>query len=172
MVQQLNASQAIPTTGTGTGTAVPVPGTGTGTGDPTTAEPAPYDLKLNFPVFCDWAPVVCQAAQVAINFPGTVAGYWTTFNKWMNESASDTSETKPEVKELELNFDDGSRINFDQTCPQPQPIQVTFMGVTQDASFSFEPLCNFMIMIRPFVIGSAYLIGAYIVMGLSRGNSE
>ncbi|OVM95305.1 virulence factor TspB C-terminal domain-related protein, partial [Acinetobacter baumannii] len=92
--------------------------------------------------------------------------------KWMNESASDTSETKPEVKELELNFDDGSRINFDQTCPQPQPIQVTFMGVTQDASFSFEPLCNFMIMIRPFVIGSAYLIGAYIVMGLSRGNSE
>ncbi|EPP8394483.1 virulence factor TspB C-terminal domain-related protein, partial [Acinetobacter baumannii] len=35
-----------------------------------------------------------------------------------------------------------------------------------------EPLCNFMIMIRPFVIGSAYLIGAYIVMGLSRGNSE
>lgn len=172
MVQQLNSSQAIPTTGTGTGTAVPVPGTGTGTGDPTTAEPAPYDLKLNFPVFCDWAPVVCQAAQVAINFPGTVAGYWTTFNKWMNESASDTSETKPEVKELELNFDDGSRINFDQTCPQPQPIQVTFMGVTQDASFSFEPLCNFMIMIRPFVIGSAYLIGAYIVMGLSRGNSE
>lgn len=172
MVQQLNASQAIPTTGTGTGTAVPVPGTGTGTGDPTTAQPAPYDLKLNFPVFCDWAPVVCQAAQVAINFPGTVAGYWTTFNKWMNESASDTSETKPEVKELELNFDDGSRINFDQTCPQPQPIQVTFMGVTQDASFSFEPLCNFMIMIRPFVIGSAYLIGAYIVMGLSRGNSE
>ncbi|HCK7398092.1 TPA: hypothetical protein N0X38_003770 [Acinetobacter baumannii] len=172
MIQQLNASQAIPTTGTGTGTAVPVPGTGTGTGDPTTAQPAPYDLKLNFPVFCDWAPVVCQAAQVAINFPGTVAGYWTTFNKWMNESASDTSETKPEVKELELNFDDGSRINFDQTCPQPQPIQVTFMGVTQDASFSFEPLCNFMIMIRPFVIGSAYLIGAYIVMGLSRGNSE
>ncbi|MDA3555246.1 hypothetical protein A7M79_04500 [Acinetobacter baumannii] len=172
IVQQLNASQAIPTTGTGTGTAVPVPGTGTGTGDPTTAQPAPYDLKLNFPVFCDWAPVVCQAAQVAINFPGTVAGYWTTFNKWMNESASDTSETKPEVKELELNFDDGSRINFDQTCPQPQPIQVTFMGVTQDASFSFEPLCNFMIMIRPFVIGSAYLIGAYIVMGLSRGNSE
>ncbi|RCU28223.1 virulence factor TspB C-terminal domain-related protein [Acinetobacter baumannii] len=172
VIQQLTSSQAIPTTGTGTGTAVPVPGTGTGTGDPTTAEPAPYDLKLNFPVFCDWAPVVCQAAQVAINFPGTVAGYWTTFNKWMNESASDTSETKPEVKELELNFDDGSRINFDQTCPQPQPIQVTFMGVTQDASFSFEPLCNFMIMIRPFVIGSAYLIGAYIVMGLSRGNSE
>ncbi|EHU2405803.1 hypothetical protein AXE41_RS19110 [Acinetobacter baumannii] len=172
VIQQLTQSQAIPTTGTGTGTAVPAPTTG----DPTTGDPAtgtpPYDIKLNFPVFCDWAPVVCQAAQVAINFPGTVAGYWTTFNKWMNESASDTSETKPEVKELELNFDDGSRINFDQTCPQPQPIQVTFMGVTQDASFSFEPLCNFMIMIRPFVIGSAYLIGAYIVMGLSRGNSE
>ncbi|WP_262010361.1 virulence factor TspB C-terminal domain-related protein [Acinetobacter baumannii] len=171
VIQQLTQSQAIPTSGTGTGTAVPAPTTG----DPTTTPPAdtpPYDLKLNFPVFCDWAPTVCQAAQVAINFPTTVAGYWTTFNKWMTESATDSTDTKPEVKELELNFDDGSRINFDQTCPQPLPIQVTFMGVTQDSSFSFEPLCNFMIMIRPFVIGSAYLIGAYIVMGLSRGNSE
>ncbi|PQH47971.1 hypothetical protein C5U34_17415 [Acinetobacter baumannii] len=168
MVQQLNTSQAIPTSNTAQGQAVPQ----TNPNDPTAPKAPPTDITLNFPVFCEWAPTVCQAAQAAIDFPKTVADYWKKTDKWMNESASDTSETKPEVKELELNFDDGSRINFDQTCPQPQPIQVTFMGVTQDASFSFEPLCNFMIMIRPFVIGSAYLIGAYIVMGLSRGNSE
>ncbi|ENT8930586.1 virulence factor TspB C-terminal domain-related protein, partial [Acinetobacter baumannii] len=168
IVQQLNSSQAIPTSNTAQGQAVPQ----TNPDDPTAPKPLPTDIKLNFPVFCEWAPTVCQAAQAAIDFPKTVADYWKKTDKWMNESASDTSETKPEVKELELNFDDGSRINFDQTCPQSQPIQVTFMGVTQDASFSFEPLCNFMIMIRPFVIGSAYLIGAYIVMGLSRGNSE
>jgi len=172
VIQQLTSSQAIPTTGTGTGTAVPAPTTGDpATGDPT-AEPKPYDITLNFPVFCDWAPMVCQAAQVAINFPTTVGGYWNTFNKWMNEQATDTSDPKPEIKELQLNFDDGNRVTFDQTCPQPQPIELTFMGVSQSASFSYEPLCNFMTMIRPFVIGSAYLIGAYIVMGLSRGNSE
>ncbi|MDC5155042.1 virulence factor TspB C-terminal domain-related protein [Acinetobacter baumannii] len=168
MVQQLNSSQAIPTSNTAQGQAVPQ----TNPDDPTAPKAPPTDITLNFPVFCEWAPTVCQAAQAAIDFPKTVADYWKKTDKWMNESASDTSETKPEVKELELNFDDGSRINFDQTCPQPQPIQVTFMGVTQDASFSYEPLCNFMISIRPFVIGSAYLIGAYIVMGLSRGNSE
>lgn len=172
VIQQLTQSQAIPTTGTGTGTAVPAPTTG----DPTTGDPAagtpPYDIKLNFPVFCDWAPVVCQAAQVAINFPATVAGYWAAANKWMNESATDSTDTKPEIKDLQLNFDDGNRITFDQTCPQPQSIEITFMGVSQEAGFSYEPLCNFMISIRPFVIGSAYLIGAYIVMGLSRGNSE
>lgn len=168
MTNQLNNSQAIPTSNTAQGQAVPQ----TNPDDPTAPKAPPTDITLNFPVFCEWAPTVCQAAQAAIDFPKTVADYWKKTDKWMNESASDTSETKPEVKELELNFDDGSRINFDQTCPQPQPIQVTFMGVTQDASFSFEPLCNFMIMIRPFVIGSAYLIGAYIVMGLSRGNSE
>lgn len=171
MIQQLTQSQAIPTSGTGTGTAVPAPTTG----DPTTTPPAdtpPYDLKLNFPVFCDWAPTVCQAAQVAINFPTTVAGYWTTFNKWMSEPATDSTDTKPEIKDLQLNFDDGNRITFDQTCPQAESIEITFMGVSQDTSFSYEPLCNFMISIRPFVIGSAYLIGAYIVMGLSRGNSE
>lgn len=172
MIQQLTQSQAIPTTGTGTGTAVPAPTTGEPTtGDPAAATP-PYDIKLNFPVFCDWAPVVCQAAQVAINFPTTVAGYWTTFNKWMNESATDSTDTKPEIKDLQLNFDDGDRVSFDQTCPQAEPIEITIKGVSSETNFSFEPLCNFMIMIRPFVIGSAYLIGAYIVMGLSRGNSE
>lgn len=171
IVNQLNQSQSISSSGTGTGTAVPTTGTGTGTGDPTTSS-TPYDLKLEFPVFCDWAPTVCQAAQSAIDFPKTVAEYWKQTDKWMNSQATDTSDPKPEIKELQLNFDDGNRVTFDQTCPQPQPIELTFMGVSQSASFSYEPLCNFMIMIRPFVIGSAYLIGAYIVMGLSRGNSE
>ncbi|MDC5541307.1 virulence factor TspB C-terminal domain-related protein [Acinetobacter baumannii] len=168
IINQLEYNKTIPTTETAQGQSTPQ----ADPNDPTAPKAPPTDITLNFPVFCEWAPTVCQAAQAAIDFPKTVADYWKKTDKWMNESASDTSETKPEVKELELNFDDGSRINFDQTCPQPQPIQVTFMGVTQDASFSFEPLCNFMIMIRPFVIGSAYLIGAYIVMGLSRGNSE
>ncbi|HHP0277654.1 virulence factor TspB C-terminal domain-related protein [Acinetobacter baumannii] len=168
IVNQLNYNQSIPTTETAQGQSTPQ----ADPNDPTAPKAPPTDISINFPIFCDWAPTVCQAAQAAIDFPKTVADYWKKTDKWMNDSASDTSETKPEVKELELNFDDGSRINFDQTCPQPQPIQVTFMGVTQDASFSFEPLCNFMIMIRPFVIGSAYLIGAYIVIGLSRGNSE
>ncbi len=170
ITQQLNQSQAIPTSGTGTGSIAPPT-----TIDPTTGEPVtpkPSDLTINFPEFCGWAPVVCQAAQTAINFPGTVAEYWNKTDKWMNQQATDTSDPKPEIKDLQLNFDDGNRVTFDQTCPQPQPIELTFMGVSQRASFSYEPLCNFMTMIRPFVIGSAYLIGAYIVMGLSRGNSE
>ncbi|EPY5470672.1 virulence factor TspB C-terminal domain-related protein, partial [Acinetobacter baumannii] len=132
----------------------------------------PYDLKLNFPVFCDWAPTVCQAAQSAIDFPKTVADYWKKTDKWMTEEPTDSTDTKPEIKDLQLNFDDGDRVSFDQTCPQAEPIEITIKGVSSETNFSFEPLCNFMIMIRPFVIGSAYLIGAYIVMGLSRGNSE
>ncbi|EPK1757828.1 virulence factor TspB C-terminal domain-related protein, partial [Acinetobacter baumannii] len=166
VIQQLTQSQAIPTTGTGTGTAVPAPTTG----DPTTTPPAdtpPYDLKLNFPVFCDWAPTVCQAAQSAIDFPKTVADYWKKTDKWMTEEPTDSTDTKPEIKDLQLNFDDGDRVSFDQTCPQAEPIEITIKGVSSETNFSFEPLCNFMIMIRPFVIGSAYLIGAYIVMGLS-----
>ncbi|MFW2002610.1 replication initiation factor domain-containing protein [Acinetobacter ursingii] len=47
-----------------------------------------------------------------------------------------------------------------------------FMGQTQNLEFSYQPLCQFMSMIRPFVIAIAYLIGAYILMGLSRGSSE
>jgi len=170
VTQQLNQSQAIPTNGAATGSVAPPTTIDPTTGEPTT--PKPSDLTLNFPEFCGWAPTVCQAAQAAINFPATVAGYWETANKWMTDSPTDTSDTKPEIKDLSLSFDDGSRVTFTQTCPQPQPIELTFMGVSQSASFSYEPLCNFMTMIRPFVIGSSYLIGAYIVMGLSRGSSE
>lgn len=170
LIQQLNQSQAIPTNGTATGAIAPPT-----TVDPTTGEPVtpkPSDLTLNFPEFCGWAPTICQAAQSAINFPGTVAEYWEKTDKWMTEEPTDTSDTKPEIKDLQLNFDDADRVTFSQACPQSQPIEVTFMGVSQNAIFSYEPLCNFMTMIRPFVIGAAYLIGAYIVMGLSRGSSE
>ncbi|MCB2301374.1 hypothetical protein LGR50_01215, partial [Acinetobacter baumannii] len=86
VTQQLNNSQAIPTSNTAQGQAVPQ----TNPNDPTAPKAPPTDITLNFPVFCEWAPTVCQAAQAAIDFPKTVADYWKKTDKWMNESASDT----------------------------------------------------------------------------------
>lgn len=168
IINQFEFNKSIPTINTAQGTATPQ----ADPNDPTAPKAPPTDISINFPIFCDWAPTVCVAAQAAVDFPKTVADYWKKTDKWMTESPTDSTDTKPEIKDLQLNFDDGDRVTFSQACPQPQPIELTFMGVSQNASFSYEPLCNFMTMIRPFVIGSAYLIGAYIVMGLSRGNSE
>lgn len=76
------------------------------------------------------------------------------------------------VGQQEIPFNDSQRINFVNGCPAGEQFTVSFMGSTQNLEFSYQPLCQFMSMIRPFVIAIAYLIGAYILMGLSRGSSE
>ena len=76
------------------------------------------------------------------------------------------------VAQQEIPFNDSQRITFVNGCPAGEQFTVSFMGSTQNLEFSYQPLCQFMTMIRPFVIAIAYLIGAYILMGLSRGNSE
>lgn len=76
------------------------------------------------------------------------------------------------VAQQEIPFNDSQRITFVNGCPPGEQFTVSFMGSTQYLEFSYQPLCQFMTMIRPFVIAIAYLIGAYILMGLSRGSSE
>lgn len=76
------------------------------------------------------------------------------------------------VAQQEIPFNDSQRITFVNGCPAGEQFTVSFMGSTQNLEFSYQPLCQFMTMIRPFVIAIAYLIGAYILMGLSRGSSE
>lgn len=76
------------------------------------------------------------------------------------------------VGQQEIPFNDSQRITFINGCPAGEQFTVSFMGSTQNLEFSYQPLCQFMTMIRPFVIAIAYLIGAYILMGLSRGSSE
>ena len=81
-----------------------------------------------------------------------------------------SGEITPEEKNIEV--DETKRINFVSSCPAGEQVSISFMGITENLEFSYQPLCQFMTMIRPFVIAIAYLIGAYIVMGLSRGSSE
>ena len=76
------------------------------------------------------------------------------------------------VEHQVIPLDETKRINFVNACPAGEQFTVSFMGHTQNLEFSYQPLCQFMSMIRPFVIAIAYLIGAYILMGLSRGSSE
>ena len=88
-----------------------------------------------------------------------------------NDSDDDPSgEITPEQQDIQV--DETQRINFINGCPSGEQFTVSFMGTTQNLEFSYQPLCQFMTMIRPFVIAIAYLIAAYIVMGLSRGSSE
>lgn len=123
--------------------------------DPTTGEPTGnQEMSLEFPVFCTWAHYVCE------------------FIDWTKAEPSPESNTTVQVDESTIIFDDSSRVSFSNSCPAPEQININFQGITQNLEFSYTPLCNFLDMIRPFVIAASYLIGAYIVMGLSRGSAD
>lgn len=102
-------------------------------------------------------------------------GFFDEIRAFLDQQGSDqgndnSGEITPEEQNIQV--DETQRITFVNACPAGEQFTVSFMGSTQDLEFSYQPLCQFMSMIRPFVIAIAYLIGAYIVMGLSRGSSE
>lgn len=102
-------------------------------------------------------------------------GFFDEIRAFLDQQGSDqgndnSGEITPEEKNIQV--DETKRITFINGCPAGEQFTVSFMGSTQNLEFSYQPLCQFMSMIRPFVIAIAYLIGAYIVMGLSRGSSE
>lgn len=102
-------------------------------------------------------------------------GFFDEIRAFLDQQGSDqgndnSGEITPEEQNIQV--DETQRITFVNGCPAGEQFTVSFMGSTQNLEFSYQPLCQFMSMIRPFVIAIAYLIGAYIVMGLSRGSSE
>lgn len=111
----------------------------------------------------------------ARDFFDETLGFFDEIRAFLDQQGSDpgndnSGEIIPEEKNIQV--DETQRITFVSGCPAGEQFTVSFMGSTQNLEFSYQPLCQFMSMIRPFVIAIAYLIGAYIVMGLSRGSSE
>lgn len=111
----------------------------------------------------------------ALEFFDETLSFFDEIRDFLDQQGSDqendnSGEITPE--EINIEVDETKRINFVSSCPAGEQVSVTFMGKTENLEFSYQPLCQFMTMIRPFVIAIAYLIGAYIVMGLSRGSSE
>lgn len=111
----------------------------------------------------------------ALEFFDETLGFFDEIRAFLDQQGSDpgndnSGKITPEEKNIQV--DESQRITFVNGCPAGEQFTVSFMGSTQNLEFSYQPLCQFMSMIRPFVIAIAYLIGAYIVMGLSRGSSE
>lgn len=148
--------------------------TGSQTQNPT--KPETTDLKLEFPKFCGWAPIVCEAAQSAIKFPTTVAEYWEIAIKSMSETWTQakewaTTETETETKlDLETPSHDNqpvTSINFSSECPSKIPLVFSWNGGTLDFSFDFTIWCNAIgTYVKPVVIALGSLHALYIVSGV------
>lgn len=155
--------------------------TGSQTQNPT--KPDTTDLKIQFPAFCGWAPIVCEAAQVAIAFPRLVTGWWETIVEKTNSWATSISESWSAVKEeyadkpkentdTKLDIPDvptsapDTTLNFGGSCPAPLSAPYSFFGLSGAIEFSFDPVCQIASFIKPVVISVAAFSSVLIVAGI------
>ncbi|MDY0764024.1 virulence factor TspB C-terminal domain-related protein [Acinetobacter pittii] len=180
VINQLNNSQAIPTNNTATGAVTPTTGEGTGTGDPT-AQPQPSDITLNFPIFCDWAPTVCSAAQTVISFPQTLTSWWTDGKKavsdawtyakeWMSKEDKPSEPTEVQIDQTTPQVPNTSYFNWGAYCPFTPGAQTISLGDTSASiDYDLSSWCKLASDLRPFVLAAgalmSFLIAAGIVMG-------
>ncbi|WP_447500674.1 virulence factor TspB C-terminal domain-related protein [Acinetobacter oleivorans] len=164
VTQQLNNSQAIPTNNTAQGQAVPQ----TNPNDPTAPKAPPTDITINFPVFCSWAPTVCQAAQSGIDF---VKSYLDDSKALKKEYADNP---KFDDKPLEFDKDPATpdtTISFGGGCPTPLSAPYSFMGISGAIEIPFTPFCKIAEVSKPVIIAVSAYFAALIIGGIRSGDA-
>lgn len=106
------------------------------------APPAPVILTD-----CEFMPTVCA---------------WLEWFKTPFEPPADDEMPVIEDQDFERNY----TFNLAASCPAPYTINLTLFPPVQ---FQWDPFCDFAVMIRPLVVGSAALFSAFIVLGIGRG---
>ena len=157
-------------------------GTGTGTQTKDPANPDVTNLTLEFPIFCNWAPSVCEAAQVVISFPQTLTDWWNTGKAKAEEWSTAISETWTKVKEWVLTEPEtepeqpelpepeqpeiDTDIAFDGQCPADREASVNMgVGVIK-LPISYEPICTTVSTAKPILIFVGFFVAALIIGGV------
>lgn len=156
--------------------------TGTQTQNPT--KPETTDLKLEFPKFCGWAPIVCEAAQVVISFPQTLTNWWETGKSKSEEWATSISEAWTAAKEWATSepSQDNTQVDVENNNTQEIDTQVSFSsqcpanikladfsyhGISQSWDVDFSKFCDvFATYLRPVVISIGAFSAVLIVSGV------
>lgn len=147
--------------------------------DPAAPE-AGTNIKITFPVFCSWAPTICEAANVVINFPTTLTNWWNTatqsisaswlsFKEWLDWTKNDSELPETEtnqVTELPIPELQENAISWSASCPPDVQVPINLYGQSSTLTFSWSPWCQLLNVIKPAVIASSYIGAAFIVLGL------
>ena len=151
------------------------------------------NIKITFPVFCGWAPLVCEAAQSAIKFPTTVTNWWNTATTSISDawtwtkaryeaavtSISDFFKNEPNpdsdnglpVQDIPLPQLNTGTFKAIAGCPAPIPINIT-IGTQGTGSISYEPICQFASkwsFVAPLI---GFLSAAMILVGVGRKGED
>lgn len=152
-----------------------------GEAKPNEANPEATDLSLTFPIFCNWAPTICEAAQVVISFPQTLTDWWETGKSKAEEWALSISEAwttvkewaksdPPEDTELEIPEPEQPEIDteiaFGGSCPADHQAEINMgVGVIK-MPISYEPICTTVSTAKPVLIFVGFFIAALIIGGV------
>lgn len=161
-----------------------------GEAKPNEANPEATDLSITFPIFCNWAPLVCEAAQVVISFPQTLTNWWETgkskaeewatsiseawtdAKEWAkNDEIEDTDNDPPEIQEIDIGALDTSTFQGVAGCPAPIQVPITF-GTGGETEISYEPICQLAdkwSFVAPLI---GFLSGAMILVGVGRKGED
>lgn len=154
-------------------------------------KPDTTDLKLTFPIFCNWAPTVCEAAQTVISFPKTLTNWWETgkekaegwaasiseswteTKEWVKDDTKldDTDNDPPVVKDIPIGTLDTSAFKGTAGCPSPIQVPVTF-AKSGNVEISYEPICAMASkwsFVAPFI---GFFSGALIILGVGRKGED
>lgn len=170
IIQQLEASQSIPTDQTATGETVPKEETGENTGTDTKGS----DISLDFPIFCDWAPSVCQAANVVIQKPAEWAeNIKAAYDDAVDYFKEEPTDSEPEELEIEQPEFEADEVNLQgsTTCPQDQ-VSFSLMGNSYTLNMPYQPVCNALEFFRPAVLTVGAITSAFIVAGIRTKEDE
>lgn len=153
-----------------------------GEAKPNEANPEATDLSITFPIFCNWAPTICEAAQTVISFPQTLTNWWETGKSKAEEWALSISESwaaakewatsEPQEKEPEnldiedLNIDAAEvNLSASSTCPQDS-VSFSVMGKSVTLDMPYQPVCDALNFFKPAVLLVGAVASVYIVAGV------
>lgn len=161
-----------------------------GEAKPNEANPEATDLSITFPIFCNWAPTICEAAQTVITFPNTLTEWWETANskaeEWetsiseawaeakdwaKNDEIEDSDNDPPEIKEIDIGALDTSTFKGVPGCPAPIPVSIN-IGTGGETQISYEPICQLAdkwSFVAPLI---GFLSGALIIVGVGRKGED
>lgn len=149
------------------------------------------DISLKFPVFCGWAPIVCEAAQSAIQFPKTVTEWWNTGKTKAESWAQSISEAWATTKEWMTKDDtpeEKTEVDIDQTVPQvpntsyfnwgaycpftPGSQTISLDNTSSGLDYDLTSWCELASELRPFVLAAGALMSFLIASGVIMGRDD
>lgn len=167
IVSQFEQTSTIETSETATSTSET-----TSTANP--EETATTETQTSFPVFCNWAPTICQAANVVIQKPAEWAeNIKSAYDDAVDYFKEEPSNSDSEELEIEQPEFEAEQVNLQGStdCPQDS-VSFSLMGKSYTLEMPYQPVCNALDFFRPAVLAVGAITSAYIIAGIRTKEDE